>query len=70
MTSRPMILPIVIAASIVFLMLGVGAWMTTIGPWYRDLRKPAWNPPDWVFGPAWTAILALAAWAGGINPTC
>ena len=31
---------------------------------YRDLRKPAWNPPDWIFGPAWTVILALAAWAG------
>jgi translocator protein len=59
-----MILPIVIAATIVFLMLGIGAWMTTVGPWYRDLRKPAWNPPDWVFGPAWTLILALAGWAG------
>jgi tryptophan-rich sensory protein len=45
-------------------MLGVGAWLTTIGPWYRDLRKPIWNPPNWVFGAAWTLILGLAAGSG------
>jgi tryptophan-rich sensory protein len=28
------------------------------------LRKPRWNPPDWLFGPAWAIILGLAAWAG------
>jgi benzodiazapine receptor len=49
-----MVIPIIIAAGIVLLVLGFGAWMTTVGPWYRDLRKPAWNPPDWIFGPAWT----------------
>jgi len=38
--------------------------MTPIGTWYRNLRKPVWNPPDWVFGPAWTVILSLAACAG------
>jgi translocator protein len=59
-----MTLPTVIAALTVVFMLGVGGWMTTIGPWYQDLRKPAWNPPNRVFGPAWTVILGLAAWAG------
>ncbi len=37
--------------------------MTPIGPWYRHLRKPSWRPPDWLFGPAWTIILGLAAWS-------
>jgi translocator protein len=59
-----MTLPIVVAALTVLLMLGIGGWMTTIGAWYRDLRKPAWNPPNWVFAPAWTVILGLAAWSG------
>jgi len=49
---------------ITILVLGVGALMTTVGPWYRNLRKPSWNPPDWIFGPAWTVILGLAAAAG------
>lgn len=44
------------------LLVGGGA-LTTIGEWYRDLRKPSWQPPDWLFGPAWTVILGLAAWA-------
>ena len=43
---------------------GVGGVLTEIGPWYRDLDKPSWQPPDWLFGPAWTLILGLAAWAG------
>lgn len=43
---------------------GAGGVLTTIGPWYRDLAKPSWQPPDWLFGPAWTLILGLAAYAG------
>jgi benzodiazapine receptor len=62
--SAEMAVPLIVAALVVVLMLGVGATMTTVGAWYRNLRKPAWNPPDWVFGPAWTVILSLAACSG------
>jgi tryptophan-rich sensory protein len=59
-----MTLPIIVAALITVVVLGAGAAMTTVGPWYRNLQKPSWNPPDWIFGPAWTLILGLAAAAG------
>jgi translocator protein len=38
--------------------------LTDLSPWYYALRKPPWQPPDWLFGPAWTVILGLAALAG------
>ena len=59
-----MTLPIIVAAFVTILVLGAGAAITKVGPWYRNLRKPAWTPPEWVFGPVWAVILSLAAWAG------
>jgi tryptophan-rich sensory protein len=57
-------MPILAGAAAAFAVAGVGALITELGPWYYGLRKPSWQPPDWLFGPAWTVIFSLIALAG------
>ena len=54
---------ILVAALIATMVAAAGGVLTSIGPWYRNLRKPSWQPPDWAFAPAWTVIFALATTA-------
>lgn len=45
--------------------LGAVLTAASVRDWYPTLSKPGWTPPDWVFGPVWTALyvmLAFAAW--------
>ncbi len=56
--------PILVAAAAALAVAALGASATDLGPWYEVLQKPSWQPPDWLFGPAWTVIYALAATAG------
>lgn len=45
------------------------------GEWYASLAKPAWRPPDWLFGPAWAflyvaiAVAGWLAWSAGESST-
>jgi tryptophan-rich sensory protein len=56
--------PVVAAAAAATFIAVLGATITDLGPWYQNLAKPSWQPPDWLFGPAWTLIFTLTAIAG------
>lgn len=52
---------------IVYAVSGLGALSTgpAVKGWYTTIRKPAWTPPSWLFGPVWITLytmMAVAAW--------
>lgn len=54
------ILPVVAAS-----LAGQYVTFPNLTPWYANLVKPSFNPPNAVFGPVWTALyilMAFAAW--------
>ncbi|MBL8829732.1 MAG: tryptophan-rich sensory protein [Planctomycetaceae bacterium] len=58
---------LVVSLVLCFAAAGIGGWLTSlsINGWYRTLMMPSFAPPDWIFGPVWTALylmMAVAAW--------
>ena len=43
---------------------GITGGLFSPGPWYRELKKPSWTPPDWVFPVTWLVLYTCMAFAG------
>jgi benzodiazapine receptor len=54
-----------LAISFAVAALGSTATAGNVSGWYADAAKASWNPPNWIFGPAWTllyTLMSVAAW--------
>jgi translocator protein len=64
MTLGSRILALVLWLAISFVPAAIGSRFMP-DEWYRQLQKPSWNPPGYLFGPVWTllyTLMAVAAW--------
>jgi tryptophan-rich sensory protein len=61
------VVALVVCLAACFGAAAIGSLFTgpAVGAWYQQIRKPAFSPPDWLFGPVWTtlyAIMSVAVW--------
>ncbi len=58
-------LRLIIAQGVTFSGAAIGSLYTSQGlsGWYQRLNKPAFNPPDWIFGQVWSLLFLLMGWS-------
>jgi tryptophan-rich sensory protein len=64
-TTELLVLFALLAATLAVGFVASLVTVPNIPGWYAGLHKPSFNPPNWIFAPAWTTLyvlMAVAAW--------
>jgi tryptophan-rich sensory protein len=65
MGAQLVALAVFLGASALVAWLGAFATVNNVSGWYVSANKAPWSPPNWLFGPVWTALytaMAVGTW--------
>ena len=59
--KKGLILKIIVSVIVIMVLGGLSGYLSQsgTGTWYKTLEKPPFQPPSWLFGPAWTTLYIL-----------
>ena len=66
-SKQSQIIGLIVALLLPFVVAGIAnaATSSSLADWYPALKKPAWHPPAWLFGPVWAVLylmIGLSSW--------
>ncbi len=66
--DTPSIIAIVLFPVLMLIFGSLGGFISSknIPNWYNPLKKPKFNPPNWIFGPVWTILYISIGFSGYI----
>ncbi len=78
-STNVLVLGFVVSLFVCYGIAAIGGLATAgaVDSWYREIVKPPWNPPNWIFAPVWSFLyftMAVSSWlvwkADRISVTC
>lgn len=63
-TGRAVVAAVVFAAAVAVVAVAGSIAAGSSTETYMSLQQPSWAPPSWLFGPVWTVLYVLIAFAG------